>query len=207
MLSFPSSQKAHSPVVRSRGGVSSPTSGRVVYRLVALTRRVRDDGMMLGEACKSQNPILIRKTKTCGGEENRDLEVDDSARGPFKAGRECGGGGGGGGNGGFCLETTLSNLLQDADISRNTAVGVSWGGGCHSPRCEIKTARAEPAGCGRESRKQPACSLLARVHVFSPDPPNTSAAEKFARALFLLPGAAGSGPLNGGGPDVVLTTE
>lgn len=46
-------------------GSSSPTSGRVVYRLVALTQRVRDDRMMLGEACKSQNPILIRKTKTC----------------------------------------------------------------------------------------------------------------------------------------------
>lgn len=72
-----------------------------------------------------------------------------------------------GGVRGFCLGTTLSNLLQDADISKNTAVGVSWGRGCHSPRCEIKTAWAEPAGCGGESRKQPARSLLQSLYVHS----------------------------------------
>lgn len=47
-----------------RGGASSLTSGRVVYRLVALTQRVRDDRKMLGEACKLPNPNLILKTKT-----------------------------------------------------------------------------------------------------------------------------------------------
>ena len=109
--------------------------------------------------------------------------MDDSARGPFKAGG-VGGVLGGGGTGGFCLETTFSNLLQDADISRNTAVGVSWGRGCHSPRCEIKTAWPEPAGCGGEGRNAPACSLLTQVHVFCPDPRNS----KFPPVVF----AAGS---------------
>lgn len=40
---------------------------------------------------------------------------------PLRPGGSVGGGGGGGG--GFCLESTLSNPLQDADISRNTQRG------------------------------------------------------------------------------------
>lgn len=97
---------------------------------------------------------LNTKNKNTCGEESRDLEVDDSARGPFKARRECGGGGGGRGRGGdrgrgggFCLETTLSNLLQDADISRKLSSCRGGSAGVEAathPRCEIKTGWAEP---------------------------------------------------------------
>lgn len=116
-------------------GASSPTSGRVVYRLTSPRRR----NDVRGSVQVAESHLNTKNKNTCG-EESRDLEVDDSARGPFKAGRECGGGGGGGEGrgrgGGFCLETTLSNLLQDADISRKLSScrgGVSWGRGCHSP--------------------------------------------------------------------------
>lgn len=188
MLSSPSSQKAHSPVTRHKKnggggeGASSPTSGRVVYRLVAgaMSPRQLNDVSGSVHATKSDSDFNRKNKNTCG-KESRMIQREA----PLKPSRRWGGGPRGGETRGFCLETTLSNLLQDADISKNTAVGVSWGRGCHSPRREIKTAWAEPAGCGGEGREQPAPSPLQRLRP----------------RFFFLPGAAGSGPLNGGGPE------
>lgn len=152
MLSFPPSQRAHSPVVRSKGwgvlvggspgGIQSDIQACCLHSRRTNVTSPRRRNNVRGSMQVAESHLNAKNKNTCG-EESRDMEVDDSARGPFKARRECGSGG----TGGFCLETMLSNLLQDADISRKTAVGVSWGRGCHSPQCEIKTAWTEAAGC------------------------------------------------------------
>lgn len=68
---------------------------------------------------------------------------------------------------GFCLKTTRSNLLQDADIGKN-GTGGQVGSRLPLTQCRIKTAWAESAGPGGEERqreeekraKQPAQDLL-----------------------------------------------
>lgn len=89
-----------------RGGIQSDIRACCLQTCRADTTSPRRRNDVRGSVQVAESD-LNTKNKNMWGEENRDLEVDDSARGPFKAGRECGGGGGGvvgrGGGGGWGL--------------------------------------------------------------------------------------------------------
>lgn len=81
MLSFPPLQRAHSPVVRSKGEGGGGRGGHPV----------RHPGMLFTDAARPVRQSDVRgsvqvaesdlntKNKNMCGEESRDLEVDDSA--------------------------------------------------------------------------------------------------------------------------------
>lgn len=104
MLSFPSSQRAHSPVVRRKGGggIQSDIRACCLQTRCADATGPRRRNDVRGSVQVAESDLNTKNKNMCGGE-SRDLEVDDSARGPFKAGQECGGGGGGGGGVGWGL--------------------------------------------------------------------------------------------------------
>lgn len=95
MLSSPPSQRARSPVERRKknGGASSPTSGRVVYRLVtnATSPRRRNDVRGSVQVAEYHSD-LNKENKNMCGEESRMIQREA----PLRLGRRGGVWGGSG---------------------------------------------------------------------------------------------------------------
>lgn len=122
MLSFPPSQRAQSPVAWGGGMAGYPVRHCLQARPVDTNRRGREDA---GQNVLVAGSNLNRKNKNMCGEGRGGEGSGGSARWMIQ--REAplrpGGSVGMGGMWGFCLESTLSNPLQDADISRNRQRG------------------------------------------------------------------------------------